>query len=63
MGNTAPLKYSKPFFMRVDDEFEKAIGEIQRASTDKTTPAKADVVRDAVFKERDRLRKAAERRK
>ena len=54
MANQNPLKYHRPFHMRVDDEFYDAIKELRRL--DDELPSQADVVRNAVFEKRDRVR-------
>lgn len=59
MANVSPLKYRRPFNMRVDDEFIAAVIELQRLNED--VPTKSDAIRRAVLNELDRKRK--ERRK
>lgn len=55
MANTQPLKYRRPFNMRVDDEFVAAVKELQRLNED--VPTKSDAIRRAVMREVERLRK------
>ena len=55
MANTQPLKYRRPFNMRVDDEFVAAVKELQRLNED--VPTKSDAIRRAVMNELDRKRR------
>jgi ribosomal protein L4 len=61
MGNTASVKYNIPVTIRVDQEFVEAVKELRRAADD--PPTKADIIRRAVLNERDRERKAAEKKR
>jgi hypothetical protein len=55
MANVSPLKYSRPFNMRVDDEFVAAVKELQRLDPD--VPNKSDTIRRAVMNELERKRR------
>jgi hypothetical protein len=57
MVNTKPLKHKLNFTMRVDEEFAAAVADIQRMGRSGTkVPTMSDVIRKAVFDERERLR-------
>jgi len=60
MANVSPLKYSRPFNMRVDDEFIAAVKELQRLDAD--VPTQSEAIRRAVFESLERKR-GKERRK
>ena len=62
MANTAPKKFTTAFTMRIDDEFTKALGELQRLDEAPTPPTKAEVIRDAVMEMLMRRRKASKRK-
>jgi hypothetical protein len=55
MANQNPLKYARPFHMRVDDEFYEAVKDLRlQGQQGAEMPSQADVVRKAVFDARDR---------
>jgi hypothetical protein len=56
MANTSPVKYDRPFHMRVDDEFYEALKDLRlHGQKGVEMPSQADVVRKLVFEARDRL--------
>ena len=60
MANTAPIKYSEKFMLRVDKEFVEALDELRRLDSD--LPSKAEAIRRAVIFRRDHLKKEAARK-
>ena len=61
MSNTAPIKYSEKFMLRVGKEFVEALDEVRRLDGD--LPSKAEAIRRAVIFKRDHKEAARKARK
>ena len=60
MANTNPKKLTGGYFLRTDDEFDRAVEELRRLQT--PIPTKADAIRAAVVDALQRAKTKAKKR-